>query len=280
MKPLLSVAFALVLLAPAAASSGALASGEISARNVRFAWSTSETPAAITLPLPAELEAGEIDRIALPAAADLVGFELDRSAGELVLHLLATRNEPVSFSSIDFGLSSGGEKRFEFGAATLLRANAASGPLTFERSLSAPAGGLYQAVALYNAAERELLITGASYLPAGFTEGQLLVASRDDPVALLARLEEALTPAARREAQTSEVSYPVVEGFSWRAASELGVRLAPREAVVLAWTDRALPLDSGPASFELQPVVEYRLADETAAGEGRIGLPVVVRRRP
>lgn len=281
MKPVLFAAFAFVLLFATAAPRGALASGGSSASYLRFAWSTAEIPAVITLPLPPELEAGEIDRIDLAADARLVGFEVDRAAGELVLHLLPTRQGPVSFSAVDVGLRSGRDKRFEFGAATLVRSAARSGPLTFERSLSATAGGLYQAVALLNAGERDLLITGASYLPTGSPAGRLLVASRGDPVALLARLEEAMTPAARREAEVRGGSYPVVEGFGWRSADELEVRLAPRESVVLAWTDRALPAGSGSTSFELQPVVEYRLVAESAAGGSRmLGLPVVVRRQP
>lgn len=278
MKRIISAAFAFILLATATTPGGALAGGN-STSHVRFAWSTAETPAAVTLPLPVGVEPGEIDRVGLAVEASLVGFEVDRLAGELVLHLLPTTHRPVSVSAVDFRLKSGRDKRYEFGIATLLRADAEPGPLTFERSLSAPAGGLFQAVALRNSSERDLLITGASYLPASFPEGELLVASRGDPVALLARLQEAMTPALRREAQSSGGNYPIVEGFAWRAAADLEVRLAPREAAVFVWTDRALPIDG--ASFELQPVVEYRLAAESAGGGGRtLGLPVVVRRLP
>ncbi|MEX2534057.1 MAG: hypothetical protein WD273_00535 [Trueperaceae bacterium] len=283
---------------------GAGATGPNESTQVRFAWTSPGAPAVVVLALPEDVDAGQIESVSVPADFTLVGFAVDKNARSLDIYLRLGEGGDASFVAIDLGLTDGSERRFGFGWARVTTVDAQTGPLRFERSLAATAGGLYQAVALHNDGDRDLRITAIKYLAEQASESAhdlaLLYAIGTDPVALLTRLEEEMTPSARREAARDDHrSGPVpVEGFEWLPPLEPDLVLAPRDVVVLAWTERALPADGGIASYVLQPVIAYRVAGDatgTAAGASseavdgagpvgddaqsvwRLGLPVVVR---
>lgn len=272
----------------AALALGALAAAEASTESeptnqVRFSWWQPGAAQAITLSLPVDIAADQLERVSLAgvgeraggelSGAELAGFMLQAEPPLLRLYPVPS-GEDLTFDAVDLRLASGRERRFDFGIATVVPIIDGDGELSFERSLSAEAAGLYQAVAVRNNGEGVLVLEAARFLPDPLDEGRLLVA-QGAPVGLLERIERAMSPTEMREARREGGSYPIVEGFEWRPAEDLNLRLAPGEAGVIAWTDAALPSTTGAADFELRPVIDYRVAGRPAPQS--LGLPVVVR---
>jgi hypothetical protein len=244
---------------------------------VTFAWAAAGVPALVTVSLPVGVVPEEIDRVRPPEGAQVLGFAVESDSRTLVLQL-APADGAASFAEVGIELQLGVEVAHQVGPVRIVAADTAPGPLRFERSLAAPAAGLYLAVALRNTADTELLLTAIEYLPvevrpADSGDRRLLFAV-GDPAALLAALEQNLTPAERR-AGAGAGGVPV-SGFRWLAPAEPDVRLAPGEAAVLAWTGTSLPPDAEWRAYHLQPVIGYGpVASGTPAR--RLGLPVVLR---
>lgn len=272
-RPVVACLLALGAVVPALAAGGEAES------HVRFEWSQPGVPGVVSLPLPVDLRIGDVESVSVPSQPQLLGFALEDHPALLRVALTPATGEALSFSAVDLRLESGRELRYRFGSAAVVSLGGA-GPLDFERSLAVTAAGLYQAVALRNNGDRELLISGSRYLPPGIPEGRLLVGA-GEPTLLLSRLEQAMTPAQWREAQRLGNPYPQLAGFNWLPASDLDLRLSPREAVVLAWTDQSLPASAEFTSFELRPVIRYLLASGPgeSGGSRELGLPVTVWRR-
>ena len=255
----------------------ALAADGEDAGHIRFTWTTGGQPALVELPLPQGLAIAEIERASLPGHDALAGMGLEARPPRLELYPQPAPGEVLRFGEVDLELATGPSRRFEFGHAEVVALGPAGGPLEFQRSLAAPAAGLYQAVALRNSGERALIVTASDYLPEPLEEGRLLVAVGETG-SLLATLEAAMSPAALREARRTGTPYPLAQGFGWRAAADLALELAPGETAVIAWTDASLPANGESLSYALRPLVEYRVAPNGRLS--RLGLPVTVERRP
>ena len=298
MKPIrfrtvVAAALALVALALAQASTDTEPTNQ-----VRFSWWQPGAAQAITLSLPVDIAADQLERVSLagvggqgggeqgggeesvreqgagkPAGGELAGFMLQVEPPLLRIYPVPSGDE-LTFGAVDLELGSGGERRFDFGIATVVSIVGGDGELSFEKSLSAEAAGLYQAVAVSNDGKDELVLEAARFLPDPLDEGRLLVA-QGAPVGLLERIERAMSPTEMREARRKGGSYPLLEGFEWRSAEDLNLRLAPGEAGVIVWTDAALPSTTGATDFELRPVIDYRVAGRQTPQS--LGLPVVVR---
>jgi hypothetical protein len=242
-----------------------------------FAWAATGIPALVTVSLPPGVVPEEVAGVRPPEGTHLLGFAVESASRSLVLHL-APRDGAASFAALAIELELGGEVAHQVGPVRIVAADAVPGPLRFERSLAAAAAGLYLAVAVRNTSGTDLLLTTIEYLPveprsAESNDRRLLFAA-GEPDALLAALEENLTPAERRS--VGGAGGLPVPGFRWLAAAEPGVRLAPGEAAVLAWTGASIPPDADWRSYHLQPVIGYQpaVADTPAH---RLGLPVVLR---
>jgi hypothetical protein len=250
------------------------------ARVVRFTWWAPDAPAVVEVPLPQGVAPGAVHRIEVAAEIRLLGFAIGGGAdgddsATLVLYMSGDDGGALDFQSIDVALNSGVQRRYEIGDLRVAPASAGPGGLSFERSLSVPAAGLYQAVALRNDAQADIIIESVEYLPAGWLTGELLLAVGDDASESLSLLEATFTPTAEPGGDRAHAGPPLVRGFTTAAAKEVGVKLRPREVAVLVWTNRAFHARDTPASFAVRPVVVYRLASEP--GSLRLGVPVLVR---
>jgi hypothetical protein len=250
------------------------------ARVVRFTWWAPDVPAVVEVPLPQGVSPGAVHRIQVAAELRLIGFAIGGGAdgddsATLLLYVSGDDGEAVDFQSVDVVLNSGVQRRHEIGDLRVAPTSAGPGGLSFERSLSVPAAGLYQAVVLRNDAQVDVTIHAVEYLPGAWPSGELLLAVGDDASESLSLLEAAFTPTAEPGVDDALADPPIVRGFTTVAAQDVGVKLRPGEVAVLVWTNRAFHAGDTPASFAVRPVVVYRLASEPAAL--RLGVPVLVR---
>lgn len=245
---------------------------------VTFGWAAPGVAAVIAVPLPADVIPEEVTGISVADGARVLGFSTEHGSRLLAVYLSPAEGEvDVSFDELGIELELGAVVRHRIGSARIVLADARPGPLAFERSLAAPAAGLYLAVALRNGSRTELLVGAVEYLPSELPQGRLLFSTGSDSGELLAALERAFDPAGRRggSVEGAAIATPV-EGFGWFMASGAPIPVPVGESLVLAWTADSLPAGSPGSAYVLQPVIEYSPVAADAPTY-RLGLPAPLR---